>query len=491
MDNEFVNNFIAKIGRDEESFARFFAALRGGENNISHTALTQTLTLDDSWVLTIESALNSIEQIARNPHKFIAENELILDVAKVRRTNHKTVRHLSSHSEFVQNIDERTGEVTPKKLLTFALDEDIAIYENRFVCSLVNRLLQFVEIRNDDLSAKMDTFLQTNVNMDSTFKYGSGEFRCKIDLQVKEPIPGTSDNDVERNQDLFERVQTIRRRIRVLKNTEFIKALDKAKPVRPPIQKTNLLTKNVDYNNCYKLWLFISSYTYLGYSVAVKDKNLPVDGDYYDDLSVIAGLSLQTLISDGALNKKLYENIPFSKPVEKDFNLVTSLDYKPEFEDSRQDASDETINEYYFKRMKGELTKAAQEGDVPVEKRLQVNFMKFFRSVSRINDEMYSDLIEEQLKADEELSDSIKSPLSKKKREIARQKERIKRRKLYLKLKWEEVERAQRMCERAQDKLDKLKADYAEEKHKQKSGRLVKVKFSSKPKKDKHDKDSE
>ena len=72
-----------------------------------------------------------------------------------------------------------------------------------------------------------------------------------------------------------------------------MKQLSKAKPVRPPIQKTNLLTKNVDYNNCYKLWLYISSYTYLGYSIEVKDKNLPVDGDYFDDLTVVTGLSLR------------------------------------------------------------------------------------------------------------------------------------------------------------------------------------------------------
>ncbi|MDE6075448.1 MAG: DUF2357 domain-containing protein, partial [Clostridia bacterium] len=267
MDKNFLNKFMKKIGGDSQSYSRFLAALRAGENKVLHNVVSQSVMLDDNWVLTIEGALHFIEQIVRNPRKFIAENDLILDVAKVRRTNSRTVRHLTTHSQFVQNIDKK-GEVTPKKLLTVEMDEDIAIYENRFICALVNRLIKFVEKRYKDLNGKMDNFEQTNVCVQSEFEYGISRFKCNINLQVQEPPESTE--EASKNEDLFNRVETIRRRLRVLQTTEFMKKLSKAKPVRPPIQKTNLLTKNVDYNNCYKLWLYISSYTYLGYSVDVK-----------------------------------------------------------------------------------------------------------------------------------------------------------------------------------------------------------------------------
>ena len=146
MDKSFLNDFIARINGDSESYLRFFAALRGGENKVLHNVVSQAVMLEDDWILTIEGALHSIEAIVRNPRKFIASNELILDVAKVRRTNSKTVMHLTTHSQFVQNIDDN-GDVMPKKLLTFEMDEDIAIYENRFICALVNRLIMFVERR--------------------------------------------------------------------------------------------------------------------------------------------------------------------------------------------------------------------------------------------------------------------------------------------------------------------------------------------------------
>lgn len=475
MNKPSIDNFITKIGGDGDSFLRFFTALRGGENKVLHNLVSHAVQLSDDWILTIEGALHSIEQIVRNPRKFIAENELILDVAKVRRTNSKTVRHLTTHSQFVQNID-KDGEVTPKKLLTFEMDEDLAIYENRFICALIKRLITFVERRFKELDGKLDTSEQTNVCLQSEFNMGKAKFKCNVNLQVEEPPENSK--EVDRNKDLFERIQLIRRRLRVLQSTEFMKKLEKTKPVRPPIQKTNLLNKNVDYNNCYKLWLYISSYTYLGYSIEVKDKNLPVDGDYFDDLTVIAGLSLQSLLTDRIIKKERYDEIEYSEPEEREYTIVTDYTFTPDFNSSKQQPGEETINEYYFKKMKDELTAAAQEGDFTIENKLNVNFNKFFRSISRINDEMYNEIIEEQIKG---VTDDAKidSPIAKIRKEIKEQQERVRRRKLFLKLKWEEVERAQRMSERAEAKLARLQKELNEEKEKNKPKRVIRKKLTT------------
>lgn len=474
MDKAFLENFVAKLSGDGESYSRFFAALRGGENKVLHNVVSQAVLLDDNWILTLENALHSVEQIVRNPRKFIAENELILDVAKVRRTTSKTVRHLTTNSQYVQNID-KNGDVMPKKLLTVELDEDLAIYENRFICALINRLIIFVEQRYKDLEGKLDTREQTNLCIQSEFDYGNNKFKYNLNLQVEEPSEDVE--QISRNKELFERVEIIRRRLRVLQTTDFVKKLAKTKPVRPPIQKTNLLKKNVDYNNCYKLWLYISSYTYLGYSVEVKDKNLPVDGDYYDDLTVLAGLSLQSLLTDNVIKREKYDGIEFSEPQEREFSLVTNYTFNPEFNSSKQQSGEETINEYYFRKMKDELTAVAQEGEVAVENRLSVNFTKFFRSVSRINDEMYNELIEEQVK---DLSDKKPTTAVDKKRiAVKEQQERVRRRKLFLKLKWEEVERAQRMEERAEAKLAKLQKELEEEKEKAKPKRVTRKKLTT------------
>ncbi len=483
MDKRFLDEFLNKIDGDRDSFERFLSALRGGENTVSHSVVSQQVQFDDGWVIEIEQGLDSIEQIVHRPRKFIAENEILLDVAKVRRTTTKTVRHLTTHSQFVQNYEEDTGEVRPKKLLSVELDEDLAIYENRFIYALINNIIRFVELRNDDLQGRFDAFEQTNIKMQSKFSYGQSRFTCNIDVKVDDPPADRSEENV--NRELFERIQQIRRRLRILQASDFMKELAHAKPVRPPIQKTNLLMKNVDYNNCYKLWLYISSYRYLGYSITVKSKSLPVDGDYYDDLSVLVGLSLQNMLANNILRKSEYENIDFSEPEEKNYTIVNNFVFKPEFAETAQECGSEAINEYYFRRIKDELVKDAQDGEIGVENRLNVNFSKFFRSVSRINEAMYGELIEDGINAgkdgdEAEDRDKYVSPKAEQKEKLKQQKERIRRRRLYLKLKWEEVERAQRILEREEAKFYKLKDEYDDVRRTNKSTRMTGKKFRAK-----------
>jgi len=125
--------------------------------------------------------------------------------------------------------------------------------------------------------------------------------------------------------------------------------------------------------------------------------------------------------------------------------------------------------------MKDELVKTAQEGEVAVETKLNVNFLKYFRSVSRINDEMYNELIEEQIESNRE--EGQLTALESKRLKVKEQRERIRRRRLYLKLKWEEVERAQRMLERAEAKLEKLSDDVEAEKLRTAPRKITKVKM--------------
>ena len=287
------------------------------------------------------------------------------------------------------------------------------------------------------------------------------EFTKEYILKLSQLLGEIDENVVADIVDLFERVSNIRKRLRILQNTDFYKELCNTKVVRPPIQKTNLLMKNVDYNNCYKLWLFVSAYTNVGYSVDVKDKNLPVDGDYYDDLTFIAGLSLKNMFDRNILDRKRYEDIPFVEREEKQYKLITNYKITPDFDKSREQVGAESINEYYFRRMRDELIRLAAENEIAIERDIQVNFNKFYRTLSRINDELVEDVIEQY--AEERVDKLEKSELTKKRKEIVKQMERVRRRTMLTKLKWEELEKAQRREERAKAKLEKLKAAYREE----------------------------
>ena len=91
---------------------------------------------------------------------------------------------------------------------------------------------------------------------------------------------------------------------------------------------------------------------------------------------------------------------------------------------------------------------------------------------------MYNELIEEQIKENVPKKQPV-SAVDKKRAAIKEQQERVRRRKLFLKLKWEEVERAQRMSERAESKLARLQKELEEEKRKASPKRVTRTKLTT------------
>ena len=168
-------------------------------------------------------------------------------------------------------------------------------------------------------------------------------------------------------------------------------------------------------------------------------------------------MSLGSLVGDNVLNRDKYAELQYSEPQEREYTIVNNFEFTPDFGDSKQQVGADAINEYYYRRMRDELYRAAEDGEFEIENSLNVNFVKFFRSVSRINDAMFTELIDDQIERTTDFT--VITPLDKKKLKKKRLKERLKRTKLYLKLKWEELERAQRLVERTQSRLDRLNED--------------------------------
>ncbi len=458
VDNEFLNKFMEKMRLDEKSYNKLHAAILGGSNKVAHNTVNEALTIDSDWISVFENAIYSIEQIVRNPRKFIVEEEDIVDVSRAKRINSKTVRHLSAHTQYIQNIS-KSGDVQPSKVLVSELSEDLAIYENRFVCSLVERLVVFAEQRYQELSGKFDVYDNTTVGYHSEFKIGESQFVCDMNVKVKEPPKDTATSD--RNAATLRRVENVRARLRSIQNTPLMVFLRTKKPVRPPIQKTNMLRMNTDYSTCYKLWLYISSYKFVGFSVDVQEKNLPVGGDYYDDLTVIAALSAQAMLSDRVLNRKYYDSVEVSSTKRKKYRVVKKIDFKPTFGDDNKKSGEDAVNEYYFNAMRKEIAEATRKNTVYDEKQITMSFRRFFRAIQSINEEMFADVIESQLP-----EEGGRTPLQKKEAKVRRQKAILKRKHQLSQLYREQFEKALRAEKRDMLKLEKLQAELDKEKGK-------------------------
>ena len=78
-----------------------------------------------------------------------------------------------------------------------------------------------------------------------------------VDLDFHITFTERTDNEetIEKNNALVKRIEGLIKQINGFMSTMFWEEVKNAKPVQPPIMQTSILLKNIDYKNCYTLWL--------------------------------------------------------------------------------------------------------------------------------------------------------------------------------------------------------------------------------------------
>ena len=96
---------------------------------------------DDEWMTKIENGVRYIENILRNPNRFIINEEDVVKIELARKITVDSIKHLSKNTNLIQDIDKRTGDVKPSKILNINKEESFNTYENRFIYSLIKNLV--------------------------------------------------------------------------------------------------------------------------------------------------------------------------------------------------------------------------------------------------------------------------------------------------------------------------------------------------------------
>lgn len=273
----------------------------------THSGKMYNRVIDMEWVEALEEAAVYIDKAIREHRRFIEQTEDIVPIEKAKKITSESVRHLAQHTNLIARVENDT--VTPERILDIRREESFAIYENRFLHTLLNNASRFVEDRYKEMrNAPNDSFTKMHmtrqitvnrqiINFDITYSNESHE-REKIDL----------DEDVSQLTD-FERVRRIRRVFSDFMASPLIRNLSKCEPVRPPILHTNLMTKNTNFKKALDLWLFIETYRKKGFDVVGKEYSGTMEPDVQQELYNVLSFehfSLQ-LADNPALRKMLQE----------------------------------------------------------------------------------------------------------------------------------------------------------------------------------------
>ena len=73
------------------------------------------------WLDVFEKIMPYMEKIMRNPKRFITTEEEIIKIESAKKVGVETVKHLAKHTNYIQDLDEDTGDVIPSKLFLLFL----------------------------------------------------------------------------------------------------------------------------------------------------------------------------------------------------------------------------------------------------------------------------------------------------------------------------------------------------------------------------------
>ena len=68
-------------------------------------------TYDDTWLVKMEEVIRYLDNILRNPNRFIVNDEEIVKIELARRITVDSIKHLAKNTNLIQSFDEDTGEV--------------------------------------------------------------------------------------------------------------------------------------------------------------------------------------------------------------------------------------------------------------------------------------------------------------------------------------------------------------------------------------------
>ncbi len=237
------------------------------------------------WLQIMEDTVRYIDNILRNPNRFIINEEDIVKVELARRITVESIKHLSRNTNLIQKIDKKTGDIKPSKILNINKEESYDTYENRFIYSLIQNMRSYINLKKKALENV------TSAKDDKMFSYiGSskiGNTKYDISITLNSSLDGES-KDENNIDNILQRINKLENKVTDLTSSEVYKIINKLHItlVTSPIKKTNVILKNTNFQYALKLWNYMQEHMDSDLKNEKLEKEEKVEGrllDYTDE----------------------------------------------------------------------------------------------------------------------------------------------------------------------------------------------------------------
>ena len=311
-------------------------------STISVKQKSHNSSYDDEWLIKMEDTVKYIDNILRNPNRFIVNEEEIVKIELARRITVDSIKHLSRNTNFIQEYDPKTGEVRPSKILNINKEESFNTYENRFIHTLIKNMKMYIERKKNEQISETES----NNSIEIEYIASNNIKNRKVDYSLKMI---QKEKGMSKANDLTERINNIEEKVKILTSNDIYKNLEKlhVAPVTSPIKKTNLILKNVNFQYALDLWNYLQSHMEPSLKKCTDNKKLKDDGKFkklMDDSFLLNYEIIQTLKDD---NNTVSNNDTQKKVVNNAINQLLSLKDSLSLEDILKLTSDEFVKVKY------------------------------------------------------------------------------------------------------------------------------------------------
>lgn len=290
--SQFYEAFYSCIENAKSPLGDFlFNELQQGEKTIYNKTVRETKIFDGNFLDVVIGAYPSLLKICRDPKKTLAYMQEVVAMEKAKKVDSESIRHLASHTQYIRDINEQ-NEVIPSKILSTYAEDNIGIYENRFIKSLINRVIVFLDTRLKLMDENLESISADEIRYKNNIKLS----HRKIDLEMNIKISNEILDETQKARELFDKTKNALDKYRVLKGTGLYQAVAKLKDVVPPIMKTNIILHNPDFKIAYNLWLYIDRTTEVGYNVQSDEKTNDDDDVIINDFNHIGVFLINDLM---------------------------------------------------------------------------------------------------------------------------------------------------------------------------------------------------
>jgi len=272
-------------------------------NNKTNSNLNVKLDYDKTetnfeWIDIMSDTIKYIDNILRNPNRFIINEEDVIKVELARKITVESVKHLSKNTNLIQEIDKKTGDVKPSKILNINKEESYDTYENRFIYSLIQNMKSYINRKKKNLESSSSLKNNKNLEYFGTTQVGKEKININMSLETKLQIDS---NDL--NKEIIEKIEKLEQEINALTFNDVYKTIEKKhiSLVTSPIKKTNLIMKNVNFQYATKLWNYLQNHIDDDSKREKKDKTITDDEKtkkYIDEVFLVSYLALNAIDND-------------------------------------------------------------------------------------------------------------------------------------------------------------------------------------------------